>query len=639
MKSFRIIAFAILIFLGNSLYAQETTEVDKMKEEVEKSKVFVSKEIIVKDKREQPGVTTILTDKDVKKSTKTDLVNVINNTIPSFYTGNNRVMGFGVSNSGAAVMSIRGIGKSGWGPTTGVPFLINGLDTTTSIMNHPIADIFTMKNIDRIEVLHGPQPVLYGSGALGGVVNIITKRQENEGYSTELSGSYGSYNTTDDYLLHQGKIGIFDYGLSYNFQRTDGHHDQTAPNGKEVDSRYLNHNGTFRFGFDLGKHWYAGMNAFLMKQEIHDPGPDGAATDTLEYFDILRMGISLNVLNNYDKFDGMMHLFYNNGHHEAERYPTNTDSYEHDDNLYGVRIIESAKLMKGNKITLGIDVRKWGGTSKNLVTDVYFVKDKYLTDASVFCLVDQRFLDAFTVSAGIRYTNDSKFGGFTAWQAGLIINPTQYYKIHSSVARGFNLPNLRQLYIKMFPAEVPNDDLDPEIFMSYDAGIELTPINDLSLDITGYHIIADNKIIKSGTGWTNTDEYTYNGIEATLKYNVIKMIGLQVGYSFIDNEYKSEKLPYVPRHKLLTGISFEGYNLYVALNGEYVNDIYHDSAGTVSLDEYFILNAKIACSFLKRYRVFINFNNITDKDYSTYYSSGYYSMPGFTVLGGISATL
>jgi len=609
-------------------------------------KVFISKEIIVKDKKEQAGVVSIITDKEVKNSTKTDLINVINQNVPSFYTGNNRVMGFGVSASGSAVISIRGIGKSGWGPTTGVPFLINGLDTTTSIMSHPIADVFTMKNIDRVEVLHGPQPVLYGSGALGGVVNIITKRQEYDGYSTEISGSYGSHNSTDDYVIHQGKMGVFDYGVSYNFQYTDGHREQTAPNGKKVDSEYTNHNATARFGFELGNNWYAGVNAFMMKQEIHDPGAKGKPYNTLEYFDILRRGASLNVLNTYDKLEGMIHIFYNNGHHEAEQYPAKTDSYEHDDNLYGARVVESAKFFKGNKITAGVDVRKWGGTSKNLTNDTYYVKDKYLTDTSVFGLVEQRFLDALTLSGGARYTDDSKFGGFTSWQGGLIFNPTEYYKIHSSVAKGFSLPNLRQLYIKMFPAEVPNENLDPEVFMSYDAGIELTPIKDLAFDVTGYHIDAKDKIVKAGPGWENADKFKYNGLEATAKYTIMNMVGLRAGYSYIDNEYRKAKLAYVPKHKALGGISFESFGLYAGLDSEYVYDVYADTAGKQKLSNYLVLNAKLAYTFLERYRAFVNFNNITDKDYSTYYGGpsnpalqGYYPMPGFTVMGGLSATL
>jgi outer membrane receptor protein involved in Fe transport len=342
----------------------------------------------------------------------------------------------------------------------------------------------------------------------------------------------------------------------------------------------------------------------------------------------------------------MIHLFYNNGHHEAERYPTDTDSYEQDDMLYGARVVESAKLFKGNKITVGADVRKWGGTSKNLVTDVYFVKDKYLTDSSVFGLIEQRILDAFTLSGGARYTDDSEFGGFTAWQGGLIVNPTEYFKIHSTVAKGFSLPNLRQLYIKMFPAEVPNPDLDPEIYMSYDAGIELTPVKDLMFDVTGYHISADDMIVKDGPGWTNADEFKYNGLEATAKYTIMNMVGLRAGYSYIDNEYRNAKLPYVPKHKLLGGVSFEGFGLYAGLDAEYVYDIWHDTAGTIDLSNYLVLNAKLAYTFMERYRAFVNFNNITDEDYSTYYGGpsnpalqGYYPMPGFTVMGGLSVSL
>ncbi|HSV95687.1 MAG TPA: TonB-dependent receptor [Spirochaetota bacterium] len=636
----------IMLFIATALHAQKATpEGATETTKTDEDKVFMSKEIIVKDKKEQPGVVSIITDKEVKNSTKTNLVNVISQNVPSFYTGNNRVMGFGVSSSGAAVMSIRGVGKSGWGPTTGVPFLINGLDTTTSIMGHPIADLFAMKNIDRVEVLHGPQPVLYGSGALGGVVNVITKRQEHDGYSTELSGSYGSYNSTDDYITHQGKMGIFDYGVSYNFQRTDGHREQTAPNGKEVDSEYMNHNGTARFGFELGKNWYAGVNAFMMKQEIHDPGAEGKPYDALEYFDILRKGASLNVLNTYEKLEGMIHVFYNNGHHEAEQYPNDVDSYEHDDTLYGARVIESAKLFKGNRITVGMDVRKWGGTSKNLVTDVYYVKDKYLTDTSAFGLVEQRFFDAVTLSGGARYTDDSKFGGFTAWQGGLIVNPTEYFKIHSSVAKGFKLPDVRQLYIRnMGPS--PNENLDPETYLSYDAGIELTPIKDIIFDITGYHIIADDKIIASAGQWTNADEFNYNGLEATAKYTIMNMVGLRTGYSYIDNEYRKAKLTYVPKHKLLGGVSFDGYGIYAGLDAEYVYGIWHDAAGTIDLSNYLVLNAKLAYTFMERYRAFVNLNNITDKDYSTYYggssavaNQGYYPMPGFTAMGGLSVTL
>ncbi|MFH0977400.1 MAG: TonB-dependent receptor [Spirochaetota bacterium] len=638
-----------IIFLSVSLYAQDLTQTDKNSENAESEKNFESREIIVKGKKDQPDNTAIITEKDVKNSTKTDLINVINQNVPSFYTPNNRVMGFGVSSSGAAQMSVRGIGQSGWGPTTGLPILINGLDTTTSIMGHPIADIFTMKNIDRVEVLIGPQPVLYGSGALGGVVNVVTKRQKTDGYQTDLSGSYGSYNSTDDFVSHIGKIGLFDYGVSYNFQRTDGHREQKSPNGTEMTSEYYNHNGTARFGFELGKNWYAGMNSYVMKQKIHDPGPEGASSATingLEVFDILRNGISLNILNNYNKFDGMIHVFYNSGNHEAEKTATNTKSYKHDDQLYGTRVTESAKLIDGNKITAGVDTRKWGGSSKNMVTGNYYVKDKYLTDISGFGLIEQRLFNALTLSGGARYTDNSKFGGFTAWQGGLIVNPYNCFKIHSTAARGFKLPDLRQLYIKMYGAEVPNENLKTETYTSYDAGIELLPVKELSFDITGYRIYSDNKIMKSGNNWINYSEFNYNGAEATVNYTY-KIIKTRAGYSYIDNIYDGQKLAYVPRHKILGGISCELYGFYTGIDGEYIKFIWADTAGTHKLSNYLVLNAKLAYTFLEHYRAFINFNNITNKDYVTYSyketspTTKYldYPMPGFNVLGGLSVSI
>ena len=114
------------------------------------------------------------------------------------------------------------------------------------------------------------------------------------------------------------------------------------------------------------------------------------------------------------------------------------------------------------------------------------------------------------------------------------------------------------------------------------------------------------------------------------------MVTIRAGYSFIDNEYRNEKLPYVPKHKALGALSFESSGVYAGLEGEYVYDVYADTAGAEGLSNYLVLNAKLAYTFLARYRLFVNLNNITDRDYETYPG---YPMPGFTVMGGLSATL
>ncbi|MBN1531590.1 MAG: TonB-dependent receptor [Spirochaetes bacterium] len=664
MKKSTLIVIACCFMAFSVAFAQEeTAKVNEgQKEEQRGKEAFSSKEIIVKDSREQTGVASIITEKEVKNSPATNLVDVINERVPSFYTGNNRVMGYGVASSGSAKMSVRGMGISGWGPTTGLPILINGLDTTTSIMGHPIADIFTMKNVDRIEVLHGPQPVLYGSGAMGGIVNVITRRQETEGFSTELSGSYGSYNTTDDYAVHQGKIGFFDYGVSYNFQRSDGHRSQRTQEGFRLTSAYRNHNATARFGFEIGDHWYAGFNGYLMRQNIHDSGmayryyTSLSSLKDLETFDIAREGCSVNLMNRYDRFEGMLHLYWNHGKHEAERTAKNMDSYEHEDTLYGFKATETAKLFSGNKTTIGVESKRWGGTARFpdnttmpwlLSLGNYYVKDKYIINTSAFGLVEQKIMDYVLVSGGARYTHDSKFGDVVSWQTGISIYPlasvtnpdTVDMKIHSSVAQGFKLPDLRQLYLfGPYPVRYPNPWLSPEKDLSVEYGIESTLFNRVTVALTGYRMYVENMFVPYGSFpnnyWINQyQRVIYDGIESSLRYTMTEMVSLWAGYSYIDNSYRGKMLVYVPRHRVTAGATFEGYNAMVALECSYVRDVYNDTEGWERLSNYLVFNSRLAYTFLEHYRVFVNLYNITNRKYQTFYG---YPMPGFHMMGGLS---
>jgi outer membrane cobalamin receptor len=668
-RSVLIVIACCALALTGAFAGEETSGDAEKRKEVQKEKLS-SKEIIVKDSREHTGTASIITEKEVKNSPATNLVDVINERVPSFYTGSNRVMGFGVSSSGSAKMSIRGMGVAGWGPTTGIPMLVNGLDTTTGIMGHPVADIFTMKNIDRIEVLHGPQPVLYGSGAMGGIVNVITKRQETDGFHTELSGSYGSYNSTDDYAVHQGKIGIFDYGVSYNFQRSDGHRSQHSAEGFLLNSAYRNHNATARFGFEIGDHWYAGFNGYLMRQHINDPGMAyryynfwdltslNNSLKDLESFDIAREGCSVNLMNRYERLEGMVHFYVNHGTHQAERTAKNMDSYEHEDTLYGFKASETAKLFTGSTITAGVEAKRWGGTAKSpdntatpwlLAQGNYYVKNKYITDASAFGLVEQKMLDYVLVSGGVRYTNDSKFGDVVSWQTGIIIYPlansvdpdTADMKVHGGVAQGFKLPDLRQLYLfGPYPVRYPNPWLSPEKDLSVEYGIETIIFNRVTLAVTGYRMYVENMFIPYGSlpnnFWINRyQRVIYDGIESSVRVTVTEMVSLRAGYSYIDNSYRGSMLVYVPRHRVTAGATFEGYNALAALECSQVRDVYNDTAGTQRLSNYLVCNARLAYTFMEHYRAFVNLYNITDRHYQTFWG---YSMPGFHMLGGLSVT-
>jgi len=679
-KSIISVSILIVIIMGGSLTAQDTNttaqsdKVSNSNNETKKNnvdKTYTLGEIIVRDKKIKPGVISVIKDEDVKNSTKTDAINLISEKVPSFHTGNNRVMGFGVAGSGAATMSIRGIGVSAWspqsgsGPSTGIPILINGLDVGMMINNHPIADIFSMKNIERIEIMHGPQPVLYGGGAMGGIINIITKRRKHDGYDTEITASYGSWNTTEDSVMHSGKIGAFDYGVSYNFRYTDGNSKQVI-NGTEFNSKYMSNNGTMHLGYQLTKKWYLGFDNYIMALEINDPGADGETDDTLENFDILRGGSVIQIGNSYKKLEGALQLYGNWGKHKSYQ-PAYDDRQKYDsfDQMLGFKLKESLKLDFDMTITAGTEYRWYGGKSEDKDTGFVYTDNKYIQEGSFYGLVDQAlFKNIWILSAGGRYTYNSKYGSYGAWQAGTIVHPHKTTKLFFQSAQGFKVPDIIQYYNKWTSGDTTIDEsgtnLDPEIYISIEAGIEQTLFKKMILSLTVYRIFSDNKFTKQIVGpgvteWYNMEEFNYNGVETAIKYKPIKMLELSAGYSFIDTDQKGKVLPYVPKHKLLTEISFKGFGFLVNLNGQYVKNIFANEGektfgfGTVELkklDNYFLLNAKIAYTFLKHYRIFVDFNNITNEKYSACAVYKYppentfldYSMPGFNWRTGISAT-
>ena len=646
MKRLKSILYALIfaIIIAHPAFTQEGED----KEDAEK--VYKFKEIIVKEKKEQPGKTTILTDKEVQDSTKTDLIGVINENVPSFYTGSRGVMGYGVSRSGSSRMTIRGMGLSSWGPTTGFPIFFNGIDTSATVWSHSVADIFSMKNIERIEVFHGPQPVLFGSSAMAGAINVVTKRQEKEGFNTFLSASYGSYNTTDDYIHHMGKMGIFDYGVSYNYQYTDGHREEEIA-GQEFTSQYRSHNGTARIGIELGKDLYASLTGYVMNMNIHDPGPDNKASlpETLEIFDITRGGASLSIRNSFNRLEGYLQVYSNYGIHEGTNPVTSETDYRHVDRTDGVKLQETLqKVLPGNRITAGAEFKRYGGEIEK--SSGFTMDEEYLADSSVYGLVEQSLFQLVIISAGARYTDNSEYGGYTAYQGGIIINPTRTTKLFANAAKGFTIPGIRYRYNPNYPGIIidENSELEPEINFVYEGGIEQTFLESIVLGLTCYAVKSKNKIIPvfapPPARFVNSDDdIEYLGLEASARYDYSDIAGVRASYSYIDHEYENgsgdkQILSYVPKHKAVFGAFVELYNIYLGLNGEYVKTIWHDYNFDQKLDDYLLLNAKIAYTFLERFQLFLNLNNITNVEYATYIrDGGEYTMPGFNVLAGASA--
>ena len=126
----------------------------------------------------------------IDNSTETNLLPVLQNRIPGMFVTERGLAGYGVSGGGAGAVSIRGVGGG-----NKVLFLIDGQPQWAGVFGHSLPDTYVTNDIQRVEVVSGPSSLLYGSGAMGGSVNLITRRATQEGFTGSVRAMGGSYGT------------------------------------------------------------------------------------------------------------------------------------------------------------------------------------------------------------------------------------------------------------------------------------------------------------------------------------------------------------------------------------------------------------------------------------------------------------
>ena len=137
--------------------------------------------------RDLPGAAVVLGREQIVRGGRSSLLPALSEQVPGLFITGRGVMGFGVSGGASGQMNLRGVGGgASGGPTTGLLVLIDGQPQYMGLMGHPVADAYQSLLAERVEVTRGPASVLYGSNAMGGVVNIITRKPAQDGVRTDL---------------------------------------------------------------------------------------------------------------------------------------------------------------------------------------------------------------------------------------------------------------------------------------------------------------------------------------------------------------------------------------------------------------------------------------------------------------------
>jgi len=602
--------FSILIFFSSAVNAQMHYITE---DTIEINEVIVTGSQVKVNKNNVPMSVSVVNRTQIEESDESALLPILNGRVPGLFVTERGVTGFGVAAGSAGQISIRGIGGN---PTTGVLMLIDGHPQFMGIMGHPLPDSYIASDVEKVEVIRGPASILYGSNAMGGVINIITKKQNTEGIHGNARLSYGSFNTQK----YVGSVGFkkdkFSVFVSGNHDQTDGH---------RANSDFKISNGYLKLGYDINEHFFVSGDASLAAFKSSDPGPDTLNASPGESIDISRGYWAFTFLNEFEKASGAIKVFYNFGEHDI------TDGFHSTDHNYGINLYEAFHLFEGNTLTTGYDFMNYGGLAENKKAmggkGIVFA-DTTITEQGIYALMQQNIARKLTLNAGLRYQHHSEYGGQWIPSLGFAYELGKLSTWKGTVSKGFRSPTMRELFLWG-----PNPKLNPETIWNYETGISKSFFNrKLSTELTVFMLKGDNLIVNAGppTGFQNTGEVSNKGIEFAITSEPIQNLKLNATYSYINMK---NPVFATPEHHLFFNASYRLKKLQLVANIQQISNLDNDATSTVNLESYTLLNAKATYHLTRNLKVFISGENLLGTKYEV---NQYYTMPDATVFSGLS---
>lgn len=566
----------------------------------------------------QPYTVSIVGQDRLESTCKSQVLSAISGMVPSLFVTERSNFGFGVSNGGAGHIKLRGVGGD---RASAVLMMVDGQPQFAGIYSHQIADFYEKEYVDRIEILRGPGSVLYGSNAMAGTINIITKGATESGIRTTISSQYGSYNTWLSSLTNTTRFGKFSSLVSVSYNRTDGNIRNFDFNQVDVYAKT---------GYEFTSVWKAAADFTFMKFKGNDPIystlSDPESTD-IYHQDVIRGEASLKISNNYGAVSGAAQLYYSYGNHFID----DPRHFHSTDDRLGLIVYENFSLWQGNSSTIGFDFNTYSGeipvsggkpVSEN---NKGAMLHKRITEYSPYITLSQSIAkDILNINAGVRMANSDIFG--TQWipQFGFAINPGYEIIVKGNLAMGYRNPSFRELYLY----KQANSDLKPEKLMNYELSAGRHFSRYFNMDVTAYFSRGSEMIQTLDQKNVNTGRFINKGIEISAISNPIDNLHIYATYSYLLTSLKN--LTGAPKNQYYLGAEFTLLQkLKIAADMKGVGGLY--VADDIKRQNYLLINLKLNYEICKYITVFMNLENITDK---TYVINRGYEMPGFTGMGG-----
>ncbi|HMN49516.1 MAG TPA: TonB-dependent receptor [Ignavibacteriaceae bacterium] len=511
-------------------------------------------------------------------------------------------------------------------------------------------------NIDRIEVLRGPQSTLYGSDALAGVINIITKKG-NGAPKFSLLAEGGTYNTYKTQLGLTGSVQKLNYSVALSRTGSDGFSNASEKYGNKEKDGYTFNNLSSILGYNISENTEVNFYArFTKSKSDYDQfggayGDDPTYVFNQEEFSVRGEGKLKLLDGNWNQKIGLSFI------RNVRKYSYDTSSasiyYSHslyDGRKYKLDWQNDFALDKNNLLTAGLEYE-----SEETSSEYYAFNYLLLPDyASIFPKKDSRTLGVyiqdnfqagkrFFSTAGIRLDNHNQFGSQITYRVApaFMIWETDT-KFKATAGTGFKSPSLFYLYDPIYG----NKNLNPEKSIGFDFGIEqylfkqgislgATYFYNKFTDMFGFDYLTFKTI--------NINKAVTKGAEIYLHAKPFDQLELKVNYTYTDAKDMSpnssdygKKLLRRPESKLGFYTSYS-FMPKANINAEVIwvgvrEDIDFSTFQRVDLKSYVLINLAAHYDVLKFLRLNFRVENLLDTDYEEVFG---YGTAGLSFYGGI----
>ena len=629
-----------------------------------------------------PASVSVITEEDIKDSTAKSVDELLQGKAGLYVVHGMGAMSVSTSNK----VIMRGMGGS---TEARVLMLIDGVPANEEFDGGIEWNKISIEDVKRIEVVRGAASALYGSNAMGGIINIITKEASDKTQAKVTLG-YGSMNTTDNSASLSGRSGALGYRISGGMLKSDGYQPLQEKNIKatSIDKGTERENFRGLLSYDLSDtsslsisgDYYHNQTTGTYDIPGHNPFEQKSKSLNAKYSSRLGDGREFSAML-YTKAEDSS---YDSANY-ATGYTTNKNDSVSEQNTIGGNLQYTFPLSisgtDNNIVTTGLDFRQ-GDVERE---DTYYdgsgrlIRVKGSQRYAGIYLQDEIFLlnDDLVLNVGGRYDYWKNYDGYNYDTAaasvetyfedgatkafspklGAVYHLTPSTSIRGSVGKAFRAPTLYDLYrtyIAGTSIYAPNPNLGPEKVMSYEIGLDQHIGDSANLSISLYHNDAEDfisivSVACSVAPYTkcfekqNIGEVSTQGVEMDFDYAISQRWGLSANYTYnrsLVEEYSPDPtlegnlLPYTPEH---TGAISLGYTNPTLFNAKatvrYVGKRYSDDQNEDEYNSYALVDLHVSKDLGEHYNLSLNINDLFDDGYTEYYIS-----PGRTVMAKLSAS-